>query len=103
VHAQAKQFERFRIDEMARQMAAISPRLWHFIGSLISSKYAAEDLLDVNLSDLDDIDNLEMSDSQDLGGMIQELIEDNLDKPTREARKIANEKAIFTLVPVLLF
>ena len=102
VHAQAKQFERFRIDEMARQMATISPRLWCFIGSLISPKYAAEDLLDVNLSDLDDVDNLEVSDSQvqDFGGMILELIED---KPTREARRIANEKAILTLVFVILF
>ena len=53
-------------------------------------KYAAEDLLDVNIdyyivSDLDDIDDLEVSDSHDIGGMIQEL-------PARKV--VANEKAI---------
>ena len=84
VHAQAKQFEWFRINEMARQMAAISPRLWHFVASLLSSKYAADDVLDVNISDLNDIDDLEASDSQDFVGMIQELIKDK-PEPTQEA------------------
>ena len=96
MHAQAEQFERFWVDdEMARQMVAISPRLWHFIGSLLSSKYSADDFLDMNISDLNDVDNLGVSESQDLGDMIEELIED---KPTREAQKIANEKAIIALV-----
>jgi hypothetical protein len=101
VHAQAEQFKRFRVDEMARQMAAISPRfwhfLWHFLCSLLSSKYTAED---VNISDLDD---LEVSEAQDLGGMIQQLVDsEDSDKPTREARNIANENltAIFKIVDV---
>ena len=46
--------------------------------------------MDVNIdyyivSDLDDIDDLEVSDSHDIGGMIQEL-------PARKV--VANEKAI---------
>ena len=93
VHAEAEQFEQFRIDAMARQMAAISPQLWHFVASLLSSKYTPEDFLEVNISDLNDVD--QASDLQDFGGMIQELTED---KPTREARKIANEKATIALV-----
>ena len=93
VHAEAEQFEQFRIDAMARQMAAISPQLWHFVASLLSSKYTPEDFLEVNISDLNDVD--QASDLQDFGGMIQELTED---KPTREAWKIANEKATIALV-----
>ena len=95
MHAQAEQVKQFRIDDMARQMTTISPRLWHLIGSLISSKFAPEDFLDVNISDLDAIDDSELTDLQDIGGMIQELTED---KPAQEAQKIAKEKAIIALV-----
>ena len=73
-----------------RQMAAISPQLWHFVASLLSSKYAADDILDVNISDLNEIDDLEASDSQDFVGMIQELIKDK-PEPTWEAQKISKE------------
>jgi hypothetical protein len=96
MHAQAEQFEQFRIDEMARQLAAISPRLWLFIGSLISSKYKPDELLEVNASDLEGIDE---EIHRDLGDMIQELTDD---KPTREARKVVRDKEILKLVLVLL-
>lgn len=94
VHAQAQQFDQFRIEEMARRMATISPQLWYLIGSLISSKYNPDELLGVDISDVNEVDE-----SEDLGDMLQDLTEDNL-IPTREARKIANEKAIISLVLV---
>jgi hypothetical protein len=97
VHAQAQQFDQFRIDEMARRMAAISPQLWHLIGSLVSTKYNPHELLEVDISD---VNELEVGESNDLGDMLQDLTEDN---PTREARKIANEKAMISLVLVILF
>ena len=96
MHAQAEQFDRFRIDEMARQLATISPQLWLFIGSLISPKYKPDDLLEVNVSDLDSIDD---ATHPDLDDMIQELTDD---KPTREARKVIRDKEILKLVFVLL-
>jgi hypothetical protein len=94
VHAQAQQFDRFRIDEMARRMAATSPQLWYLIGSLISSKYNPDELLGVDLSDVNEVDD---SLAEDFGDMLQDLTEDN-PGPTREARKTANEKAIILLV-----
>ena len=96
MHAQAEQFEQFRIDEMAKQLAINSPQLWLFIGSLISPTYKPDELLEVNVSDLDGIGE---ASHPDLDDMIQELTDD---KPTREARKVARVKEILKLVLVFL-
>jgi hypothetical protein len=96
IHAQAEQFKQFRIDEMAKQLATISPRLWLFIGSLISPTYKPDELLEVNVSDLEGIGE---ATHRDLDDMIQELTDD---KPTREERKVARDKEILKLVLVFL-